>query len=114
LSFLYADLVEMLQQARGVEVVDATRILASVFDKPLEEELSVLEWVSSVASKALDTVEEVLKPGVRECEVAAIVDKVLDENDIVDRWFATIVASQPRAATPRTRTSTHRISNGDT
>jgi len=88
-------------------------VLASVFGKPLEVELPVVEWVSSVASKALYAVEEVLKPGVRECEVAAIVDRVLGENGIVDRWFPTIVASGPRAAIPHARTSTRRINDGD-
>jgi len=112
LSFLYADLLEVLH-ARGVEVVDATRILAGVFNKPFEEELVVLEWISSVTSKALHAVEEVLKPGVRECEVAAIADKVLDENGILDRWFATIVASGPRSATPHAKTSRRRIGYGE-
>jgi len=45
--------------------------------------------------------------------VATIVDKVLDENDIVDRWFATMVVSGPRTATLHAKTSTRKISSGD-
>jgi len=112
LTFLYADLIERLC-SQGVEVVDATEVLADVFDKPFEEELPIIRWISDIASKALQTVEEVLRPGIRECEVAAIADKVLDENGIVDRWFTTIVVSGPRTATPHAKTSTRKISPGD-
>ncbi len=112
LAFLYADLIDKLR-LQGVEVVDATGVLVEVFDKPLEEELPIIRWVSDAASRALESVEEALGPGMREYEVAAIADKVLDENGIVDRWFTTIVASGPRAATSHARTSTRRISPGD-
>lgn len=112
LAFLYADLIYRLR-SQGVEVVDATEVLTEVFDKPLEEELPIIKWISSVASQALWAIEESLKPGMREYEIAAIADKVLDENGIVDRWFPTIVASGPRAATPHARTSARKISFGD-
>jgi len=91
-----------------VKVVDTTEVLVEVFDKSFEEELSTVRWVSDIASKALQAVEEVLRPGIHEYEVATIADKVLDENGIVDRWFTTIVASGPRAATPHAKTSTRR------
>jgi len=112
LAFLYADLIDRLR-SQGVEVVDATGVLVEVFDKPLGEELPIIKWISDAASKALQAVEEALRPGIREYEVAAIADKVLDENGIVDRWFTTIVASGPRAASPHAKTSTRRISPGD-
>ena len=50
---------------------------------------------------------------MREYEVAAIIDMVLDENGIVDRWFSTIVASGPRVASPHAKTSSRRIRYGD-
>lgn len=112
LSFLYADLIKRLC-SQGVGVVDATEVLVDVFDKSFEEELPIIRWISDTASKALQAVEEVLRPGIRECEVAAIVDKVLDENGIVDRWFTTMVVSGPRTATPHAKTSARRISPGD-
>ncbi len=112
LAFLYADLIERLR-SQGAEVVDATGVLAEVFDKPLEEELPIIKWISDIASKALQAVKEALRPGIHEYEVAAIADKVLDENGIVDRWFTTIVASGPRAAAPHAKTSTRRISPED-
>ena len=112
LAFLYVDLIDRLR-SQGVEVIDTTGMLAEIFDKPLEEELPIIKWISDTASKALQAVEEALRPGIHEYEVAAIADKVLDENGIIDRWFTTIVASGPRAATPHARTSTRRISPGD-
>jgi len=50
---------------------------------------------------------------MREYEVAAIIDKIPDENGIVDRWFSTIVASGPRAASPHAKTSSRKIGCGD-
>ncbi len=111
-SFLYVDLLDNLR-LRGVEVVDATPILEEVFDKPYEDELVIIRWISKVVSKALEEVYNALKPGMREYEVAAIVDKVLHENGIVDRWFPTIVASGPRAASPHARTSNRRLGYGE-
>lgn len=54
-----------------------------------------------------------MRPGIREYEVAAIIDKVLDENGVVNRWFTSIIASGPRAATPHAKTSNRRIREGD-
>lgn len=93
-------------------MLDATTILTRVFDKPFEEEIAIVEWISEVGSRALEAVEEVLKPGLREYEVAAIADKVLSENGIVNRWFQTIVASGPRAAVPHAKTSGRKIAAG--
>jgi Xaa-Pro aminopeptidase len=112
LSFFYADLLEALH-SQGIEIIDATNILTMVFDKPFEEELPIIKWISNAASQALQAIEEALRPGMREYEVAAIADKVLDENGIIDRWFSTIVASGPRAASPHAKTSTRKISPGD-
>ena len=112
ISFLYVDLLEALRSS-GIEVIDATEILAQVFDKPFEEEQVIIKWISSVASQALQSIEEALRPGMHEYEVAAIADKVLDENGITDRWFSTIVASGPRAASPHAKTSTRKIAEGD-
>ncbi len=50
LSFLYADLLEALH-SKGIEVIDATNLLTIVFDKPFEEELPIIKWISNVASQ---------------------------------------------------------------
>lgn len=112
LTFLYMDLLHALQ-SKGIEIIDATRILAEVFSKPYDEEIPIINRVSQVASKALEAVYDHLKPGIREYELASVVDRVLDENGIVDRWFPTIVASGPRAASPHAKTSTRRIGYGE-
>ena len=112
LTFLYADLLDALR-SRSVEVVDATPVLAEVFDKPYEEELSVIRWVSEAASRALEAVREGLEPGVRECGLASLADKVLDEAGITDRWFPTIVASGARAAAPHAKTTARRVGYGE-
>ena len=42
LSFLYKDLLDVLQR-KGVEIVDATHILTVVSDKPYEDELVIIK-----------------------------------------------------------------------
>jgi len=112
LTYLYMDLLDALR-SKSVEIVDATPMLVEVFDKPYEEEVAIIKWISDVASKALEAAYEYLKPGIREYELASVIDKVLDENGIVDRWFPTIVASGPRAASPHAKTSTRRVGYGE-
>ncbi len=50
---------------------------------------------------------------MRECEVAAIIDRVLDENGIIDSWFSTIVVSCLRVASLHAKTSSRKIRYGD-
>ncbi len=112
LSFLYAGLLEALR-SRSARIVDATPLLARVFDKPLDEELQIVRWLSEVCSRAIEIAIDRIAPGVRECEVAAVIDKTLDEAGVTDRWFSTIVASGYRAAAPHAKTSTKRIGYGE-
>ena len=112
LTFLYMDLLHALQ-SKGIEIIDVTHILAEVFSKPYDEEIPMIKWISQVASKALEAVHEQLKPGIREYELASVIDRILDENGIIDRWFPTIVASGSRAASPHAKTSTRRIGYGE-
>ncbi len=112
LTFLYMDLLDALR-SKSIEVVDATPMFVEVFDKPYDEEIAIINWISKVTSKALEAVYEHLRPGICECELASVVDRVLDENGIVDRWFSTIVASGPRTATPHAKTSTRKIGYGE-
>ncbi len=108
---MHVDLLEALR-SRGVTVTDATPALTGVFDRPYEEEVPIIEWLSVTTSRVIEAAAEVLRPGMRENELAAIIDKTLEEG-IVERWFATIVASGPRAAAPHAKTSTRRIEYGD-
>ena len=103
LTYLYVDLLETLS-AKHLEIVDATPTLAQAFDKPYPEETRIIEWISEVTSNALEAAQEALKPGMHEYELAAMIEKALDWNGIVDRWFTTIVASGPRTATPHAKT----------
>ena len=111
-SFLHIDALEALRSV-GVEIVDATPLLEQVFSVLMSEELRIVEWLSRAASRALEAVCERLEPGVRECELAAEADRVLDEHGIVDRWFPTMVVSGPRAAAPHAKTSSKRVESGE-
>ena len=60
LTYLYADLIDVLR-LRSFEVVDATSILAEAFDKPYEDEIAVIRWISEASSKA-GLLHHTLKP----------------------------------------------------
>ncbi len=81
LTYFYMDLLDMLQ-SRSIEVVDVTPMLVEVFGKPYDEEITIIKWTSNAASKALETAYKHLKPGIRECELTSVVDRILNKNDM--------------------------------
>ncbi len=76
--FTYVDVIKALEK-KGFRIRDATPLLMDVFDKPFNEEMRIIEWISKVCVLALEEVYEKLRSGLREYEVAAIVENVLGE-----------------------------------
>jgi len=65
-----------------------------------EEELQLMRKAAEITSKAMQVAYEVLRPGMREYEVAAEIEYAMRKNRSYGLAFETIVASGPRSAFP--------------
>ena len=76
-------------------------------------ELALIEEAAAVATRALGVTLDHIKAGMRETEVAGVLEKALRDEGSEGFPFATIVASGPRSALPHARSSSRRIERGD-
>jgi Xaa-Pro aminopeptidase len=76
-------------------------------------ELALIEQAAGVATRALGRTVQQVKAGMRETEVAGILEKALRDEGSEGFPFATIVASGPRSALPHARSSAREIQRGD-
>jgi Xaa-Pro aminopeptidase len=66
-------------------------------------EIKIMREAAKLASRVVEEVIAMLRPGMRECEVAAEIDYRLRRGGASGTSFETIVASGPRAALPHAR-----------
>ena len=76
-------------------------------------ELALIEQAAGVATRALGRTLEHVEAGMRETEVAGVLEKALRDEGSEGFPFATIVASGPRSALPHARSSARQIERGD-
>lgn len=76
-------------------------------------ELALIGEAAGVATRALGHALEAVEAGMREIEVAGILEKALRDEGSEGFPFATIVASGPRSALPHARSSSRQIERGD-
>lgn len=90
-----------------VDVVETLR------ERKDADELALIEQAAGVATRALGHTLEQVKVGMRETEVAGILEKALRDEGSEGFPFPTIIASGPRSALPHARSSSRRIEQGD-
>jgi Xaa-Pro aminopeptidase len=76
-------------------------------------EVAAIERAAGVATRALERALPQVRVGMRETEVAGILEKALRDEGTEGFPFPTIVASGPRAALPHARSSSRRVEAGD-
>ncbi len=76
-------------------------------------ELALIEQAAGVATRALGHTLAYVEVGMRETEVAGVLEKALRDEGSEGFPFATIVASGPRSALPHARSSSREIERGD-
>jgi Xaa-Pro aminopeptidase len=76
-------------------------------------ELALIEQAAGVATRALGHTLQHVEAGMRETEVAGVLEKALRDEGSEGFPFATIVASGPRSALPHARSSSRQIERGD-
>jgi Xaa-Pro aminopeptidase len=77
------------------------------------EEVELIERVASIAGRAFDRVRPVVKPGLRERDVAFLLEQTFRELGADGPAFETIVAAGERGALPHGRASDRVLERGD-
>jgi Xaa-Pro aminopeptidase len=76
-------------------------------------EVELIRQAAAVATRALGRTVKQVRAGMRETEVAGVLEKALRDEGSEGFPFATIVASGPRSALPHARSSSRQIVAGD-
>src|SRR5260370_2522366 len=77
------------------------------------EEIELLRAVASIAGRAFDRVRTAIRPGLRERDVAFLLEQTFRELGADGPAFATIVAAGERGALPHGRASDRVLGRGD-
>ena len=88
-------------------VVEALRILKSA------DEVELLRTVAQIAGRAFDRVRRAIRPGLRERDVAFLLEQTFRELGADGPAFDTIVAAGERGALPHGRASDRVLERGD-
>jgi len=78
-----------------------------------KEEVALLRTAAGIASRAFDRVREAIRPGLRERDVAFLLEQTFRELGADGPAFETIVAAGERGALPHGRASDRFIKRGD-
>jgi len=106
--------VESRAKEKGIEVKDVSDLVTDMRSIKSDEEVSLMRRALEITEEALWRGLEVLKPGIRECEVAAEIEYVIKSKGADGLAFDTIVASGPNAAYPHAIPGTKEVREGET
>ncbi len=106
--------VESRAREKGIEVKDIGDLITGMRSIKSDEEVSLMWRALEITEEALWRGLEVLKPGIRECEVAAEIEYVIKSKGAEGLAFDTIVASGPNAAYPHAIPGTKEVKEGET
>jgi Xaa-Pro aminopeptidase len=76
-------------------------------------ELALIEQAAGVATRALERTIEQIRAGMRETQIAGILEKALRDEGSEGFPFPTIVASGPRSALPHARSTAREVQRGE-
>jgi Xaa-Pro aminopeptidase len=88
-------------------LIEALRIIKTI------EEVELLRRVASIAGRAFDHVRTAIRPGLRELDVAFLLEQTFRELGADGPAFDTIVAAADRGALPHGRASDRVLERGD-
>jgi Xaa-Pro aminopeptidase len=112
---LTVDQHQRLQAALPTEVtlVPTAGLVEELRMSKTPEEIDLLRTVAAIASRAFDHVREAIRPGLRERDVAFLLEQAFRELGADGPAFETIVAAGDRGALPHGRASDRVLAQGD-
>jgi len=96
----------------GVRLKDAPTMVERFRMTKDDEELARIRSAVQLGAKIFDRAIEILRPGIKESEVAAEMELVARRGGAEEMSFPTIIASGPRSALPHGRASNQPIAPG--
>lgn len=103
----------MSKSVQGTVLVPAGAVITNLRTFKDEKEITALKKSAWIADRAFDHVLPLIKPGVKEIEIAAELEYSMRKNGAENIAFDTIVASGPNAAKPHGTASEKPIQPGD-
>lgn len=109
-----ADYLKLRKAVRGIARIKIDNKPVSELRKVKDEgELKLMRKAGELTSEGMKAAYEAIKPGVRECEVAAEIEYAMRKKGSWGTAFETIVASGARSAFPHGGCTDRKICKGD-
>ena len=97
----------------AITLQSTTGIVETLRMRKSPQELTLLRTAAGISSRAFDRVRTVVRPGMRERDVAFLLEQTFRELGAEGAAFETIVASGDRGALPHARAGDREIAVGD-
>ncbi|MEO5567082.1 MAG: aminopeptidase P family protein [Gemmatimonadaceae bacterium] len=110
---LHRDFQRLLENGGRWQWRPTLDLVETLRERKDRDEVELIREAAGVATRALGRTFERVKSGMRETEVAGVLEKALRDEGSEGFPFPTIVASGPRSALPHARSSSRRIADGD-
>jgi Xaa-Pro aminopeptidase len=113
-NVMSAEMKELIRQIDNkIKLRDVNHILAKARYEKSAPELEMYRIASGIATEAMRAILELVRPGLRELEVAAEADRVMKQMGAYSYGFDTMVCSGPRIDTIIGRSSNRVIQEGE-
>lgn len=110
---LHRDFQRLLENGSRWQWRPTLDLIETLRERKDAGELELIEQAAAVATRALGKTFDQVRIGMRETEVAGILEKALRDEGSEGFPFPTIVASGPRSALPHARSSSRTVKSGD-
>lgn len=110
---LHRDFQRLLENGARWQWRPTLDLVETLRERKDRDEVELIREAAGVATRALGRTFERVKSGMRETEVAGVLEKALRDEGSEGFPFPTIVASGPRSALPHARSSSRQIADGD-
>lgn len=110
---LHRDFQRLLENGARWQWRPTLDLVETLRERKDRDEVELIREAAGVATRALGRTFEHVKSGMRETEVAGVLEKALRDEGSEGFPFPTIVASGPRSALPHARSSSRQIADGD-
>jgi Xaa-Pro aminopeptidase len=110
---LHRDFQRLLENGSRWQWRPTLDLVETLRERKDADEVELIRQAAGVATRALTRTFGQVRAGMRETEVAGVLEKALRDEGSEGFPFATIVASGPRSALPHARSSSREIAHGD-